>query len=435
MNSTVIQKALKTKVRLVIFNEINEQKTFKQFLKVLNLLQKNEDEKLLTEYYNLCSLLLDYGEGKQEKGPGDAWQNFLLNYILETENIFSRKSRNLTFGELGTSLKNAVTNDLKYLKRLYRINAKTLKNEIKDRLKLDTLPDCSQMTAGNKSWNQLKIKVENKLDQTDEWENLAQKLGNFYRRTGTGIFNIFKAFKWNSETHKLRGIKNVDDIKLEQLIGYRKQQQKIIENTEKLLANFRANNILLYGARGTGKSSTIKAILNKYCKDGLRLVELVKKDIFHLSQIFTELSQQPNLKFILFLDDLSFGEQENNYKDLKAILEGRTQPIPDNVVIYATSNRKNLIKESNSENNEVNRQETTEEKISLSDRFGIQIIFLTPQKSKYLDIVKGLTKQRGLNINEKSLEKKALQWERQQNGRSGRTARQFVDNLEASLKN
>lgn len=435
--------------RLLIFRKLTTTNIFKAYKELVELLVKDDQgfatadsdikKEILRQYYYVCSLLIIHGEENNGSVSGDAWQNYLMNYILEDRNVFTRKAENMPLTEIGESLKGAVVSDLCYLQKLYRVDNNILKTVIKDKLQEQVngkLPDWNKITDKEKGWNIDKIELKNKMKQ-ENWGSLLAPLADFYRKSGTGMFNVFKAFRWqqNGVSSGLQGISYIDGITLDNLIGYQYQQQQLKNNTKKLLEGYRANNILLYGDRGTGKSSTVKAMVNEYWDQGLRLVELAKGDIYDFPDILDHLSRR-NLKFILFLDDLSFDENEGEYRDLKALLEGRVQPLPDNVVIYATSNRRHLIKEKFSDRevgsgNEIRRQDTVQEKLSLADRFGMYIIFTTPDQTEYLKIVWELARQEGIDIKDELLEKKALQWEKRQNGRSGRTARQFVDYLKS----
>jgi uncharacterized protein len=225
---------------------------------------------------------------------------------------------------------------------------------------------------------------------------------------------------------------------LQDLVSYDLERSEVINNTLQFLKGFPANNILLYGDRGTGKSSTVKAILNEYYNQGLRLIEVSKSHLIDFPEIIADLKERKQ-KFIIFVDDLSFDDNEQNHNSLKAVLEGGIESKPSNVLIYATSNRRHLIKEkfsdrvgfqSGNADDEVRSADTMQEKLSLSDRFGITVVFSSPNKDKYLEIVEGLAIKRGLAFDKESLKKEALKWELWYNGRSPRTARQFIDWLE-----
>ena len=267
------------------------------------------------------------------------------------------------------------------------------------------------------------------------WGDCLQDLAGYYRQAGSGIFGKYGAFRWVSRSRSLEGIAEPDRVSFQELTGYKSQQQVVLDNTERFLAGLPANNILLYGDRGTGKSSTVKALLNRYQNRGLRLVEVPRSALGDYLLIIKQLRRRPQ-RFILFIDDLSFEESETEYKELKAVLEGGLENRPANVLIYATSNRRHLVKENFTDrqpvlepNGEVRPADTVQEKLSLADRFGITVLYTAPDRKLYLDIVREAARLRGLQIEDAVLEQRALQWESRHNGRSCRTARQFVDYL------
>jgi predicted AAA+ superfamily ATPase len=224
-------------------------------------------------------------------------------------------------------------------------------------------------------------------------------------------------------------------VRLAELVAYERERAPLIRNTERFLAGLPAHHALLYGLPGTGKSSTVKAILNEYADDGLRLVEVKKEDLAELPEVL-EVLRGRGQRFVLFVDDLSFEEHEVEYKALKALLEGSVEEPPENVRLYATSNRRNLIRESFSERDggppdDVHARDTMQEKLSLAARFGLRVTFPSPDQARYLEIVAGLARERGLAVPAEHLRERALLWDRWHAGRSGRTARQFVDELEA----
>jgi predicted AAA+ superfamily ATPase len=236
----------------------------------------------------------------------------------------------------------------------------------------------------------------------------------------------------------LRAVPRPDPMRLSALIGYDREREPLLRNTERLLAGLPSHHALLYGLPGTGKSSTVKATLNEYADRGLRLVELSKEDLKELPRVLEALRGR-GPRFILFVDDLSFEEDEIEYKSLKALLEGSVEEPPTNVRVYATSNRRNLIRERFSEREEggtsddVHGRDTMQEKLSLAARFGLRLTFPSPDQKRYLEIVTGLVADRGLKVPPDELREKALLWDRWHAGRSGRTARQFVDELEAEI--
>ncbi len=229
------------------------------------------------------------------------------------------------------------------------------------------------------------------------------------------------------------GISCPDPVGLNDLIGYNSQKQQICINTEQFLKGYPANNVLLYGSRGTGKSTMVKALLNEYGEQGLRLVELTCEDLESLPEVIALLRGHAQ-KYIIFVDDLSFEDYETRYKGLKAALEGSLTARPDNILIYATSNRRHLVREYHSDRNaplddEIHTWDTMQEKLSLSDRFGLTITFPSPTQQLYLEIVEKLIEERGLTLDPELVRRSALAWERSHHGPSGRTARQFVDSL------
>ena len=250
----------------------------------------------------------------------------------------------------------------------------------------------------NKEIYEVFSKLQINLAKSTSVEDFYNILYNHYHKYGVGKYGLNKAFRYVDGN--IVSINHIEDNTLEQLIGYERQKDRLIANTEAFIKGKKANNVLLYGDNGTGKSSSIKAILNRYYKD----------------------------KFIIFMDDLSFEEYETEYKYLKAVIEGGLEKKPDNVLIYATSNRRHLIKETWSErdDSEINVNDAKQEKLSLVARFGVQILYVHPDKQHYLDIVDGLADQYHLNIDHDELHRLAMEWELRNGGYSGRVAKQFI---------
>ena len=260
-------------------------------------------------------------------------------------------------------------------------------------------------------------------------EEFYQILYNHYYQYGVGKYGLNKAFRYLNDS--IIPIDHIGNNTLDQLIGYESQKERLKANTEAFLKGKKANNVLLYGDSGTGKSSSIKALLNEYYKDGLRMVEVYKHQFIALPQIINEL-QNRQYHFVIFMDDLSFEEFEVEYKYLKAVIEGGLEKKPDNILIYATSNRRHLIKETWNDRNhdqEINNNDAKQEKLSLVSRFGVQIMYIHPDKQHYLDIVDGLASTYGIDIPLDELHELALQWEIRNGGFSGRTAKQFIHML------
>ena len=243
----------------------------------------------------------------------------------------------------------------------------------------------------------------------------------------------YTVFRWDLDLG-LVPVRHPDRIQMDDLIGYERQKAVLTQNTEAFVAGRPANNVLLVGSRGTGKSSSVKALLNQYADIGLRLVEITKHDLRHLSSIMQALRERGK-KFILFMDDLSFEEFEIEYRHLKSMMEGGVETKPDNVLIYATSNRRHLIKETWTDRtganaDDIHSWDTINEKISLSDRFGITLTFAPPNQDEYLRIVESMARKRNICLPSAELRAEAIKWETAHSGRSGRIAQQFIAHLE-----
>jgi predicted AAA+ superfamily ATPase len=284
-----------------------------------------------------------------------------------------------------------------------------------------------------KAIDKLKLNILN----CDNWGDSLENIIEFYKQYGTGIFGEYRAFVWEHEDNNeyLRGIETPDPIRLKDLVGYEDQKDIIIDNTRQFLNGYPANNLLLYGSRGTGKSSTVKAITNEFYDEGLRLIEVDKNKLADFTKIIRILKNK-NLKFIIFVDDLVFEEGEASYSALKTILEGGVENSSNNILIYATTNRKHLVKETFSEraSDDVHANDTIEEKLSLSDRFGITVSFYSPDQKEYLKIIDGIVEARGLEVDMDYVHAEALKWTRWHNARSPRTAKQFINWLEGTLQ-
>jgi uncharacterized protein len=356
---------------------------------------------------------------------GRSWQEHLIQRILEAENPFTIQAQSLTV--LPEGLVVAAHHDLKCLQSLYQCSSDHLASLLKA-----IVPECSVPLLPES----FALSPDSCLKTTNSWPECLPDLVSRSQKNGVGLFASFRALRWQSG--EIVGISSPDVVDLDHLVGYDKQKQILLKNTEFLLAGYSALHVLLYGSRGTGKSSLVKALMSKYGDQGLRLVEVSKADLQYLPIIVETLRSQPQ-KFVLFVDDLSFEEDENSYKALKVVLEGNLTGRPKNVVIYATSNRKHLIREffgdrpDPSNLDEVHAWDTVQEKLSLSDRFGLTLTFMSADQKTYLHIVHQLAQQVGICLDSEDLERRALQWVAHHNGRSGRTARQFIDFLQAEM--
>lgn len=374
-------------------------------------------------------------------------QEYVMDKLLFDENPFSIKAENRGLKKRDI-IEKAAKNDLNnlcYISKLtsFDVRKSMLKyiSDSKSKQIVERLPEW-KVEADFEGVNDPEYvrDMKQKLCNSNNWNECVDDIKEFHKQYGCGIFARYRAFVWEHIDNKgcFKGIENPDPISLSDLIGYEREHQIVIENTLQFLNGFFANNVLLHGDRGTGKSSTVKAILNKYYTQGLRMIELPKSYIVDFPDIIRKLKNRPE-KFIVFIDDLVFGDDEESYTELKSILEGGLENKSSNIIIYATSNRRHLVKEyfnermtssySGSEG-EVHEGDSVQEKLSLADRFGINVVFVSPDKKKYLEIVDGIAQKRKLNIDKDTLHKEALKWELWYNGRSARTARQFVDWIE-----
>ncbi len=259
---------------------------------------------------------------------------------------------------------------------------------------------------------------------------------NSYGKNGCGVFYDSTAFSWDERAKKLSPVKSVNAIKLSDLKEYAEEKEVVINNTLAFLKGLPANNVLLYGDRGTGKSSTVHAILNEYAKDGLRLVEMSKSAITDFPLLVAAISAAKRFKFVIFIDDLSFSDGENDYAQLKAALEGSISKTP-NILIYATSNRRHLIKETHSDRqgDEVHVNDSVQEQLSLSDRFGLVVTFINPDKKEFCGILKAILQDRKIDgFDDETLSLYAERYAIKKGGRSPRAARQLADIIESSIK-
>jgi predicted AAA+ superfamily ATPase len=273
------------------------------------------------------------------------------------------------------------------------------------------------------------ILLAEELCNAESDEAFLNMICKFYGEVGVGKFGMFKAFRLNQDA-EIEPVISVEHIRLNDLIGYEIQKKKLTDNTESFLAGGKANNVLLFGDSGTGKSSSIKALLNEYYDAGLRMIEIYKHQFKDLSTVINTVKDR-NYKFIIYMDDLSFEEFEIEYKYLKAVIEGGLEKKPDNVLIYATSNRRHLVREKYSDNEErdddLHTRDTVQEKLSLSARFGVSIYYGSPNPREFKEIVKGLAKQNNISMPEDKLLAEANKWELSHGGLSGRCAKQFIN--------
>jgi len=389
----------------------------------------------------LISLLAEEAELYPEQMVGDAWHNHLLDRVLLSENVLSRKAERTGAAGIGEALRREAQHELGLLQTLYEQGGYILASEAYSALGHVSAPGWGgyQPLGGGPAIHSADaLAFKRKLGGSNDWPSLLDELLDTYAKAGTGIFGRFRAFRWvhGKDGSKLEGVDYPDTVRLQDLVGYEHEREPVVRNAERFAAGLPANNVLLYGERGTGKSSTVKALLSEYGDQGLRLIEVSKEHLDDFHELMAPLRNRHE-RFILYVDDLSFEEQETHYKALKAILEGGIESRPENVVLYATSNRRHLVRERfgdrDAMEDDVHMMDTLEEKLSLSDRFGIRVTFGAPDQDRYLEIVAALARQRQIPLPTDDVLRRALLWAQRQNGRSGRTARQFIDDLTAEL--
>ena len=392
---------------------------------------------ILDEINRLLDLATTYGFDR------NLWHNYLAFLLATTETPFTLVSEKVGANE-GT-VNHFAENDFSIFLSLFRYDFSGIEKE----LGIDCFSVISNYRAVgkkerifNKSVSDKVQELSRAIENTDSVSGMYRIVTDFYKQYGVGKFGLNKAFRVNDENKEkefLIPITATSDVQLEDLVGYELQKQKLIANTEAFVQGRMANNVLLYGDAGTGKSTSIKAILNRYYSQGLRMIEVYKHQFKDLQSIISEIKNR-NYRFIIYMDDLSFEEFEIEYKYLKAVIEGGLETKPENILIYATSNRRHLIKETWGDRNdrsddEMHRSDTVQEKLSLVARFGVSIGYFKPSHQEYLHIVSELAKRYPqITLSEKELALLANQWELRSGGASGRTAQQFINYLVGSVE-
>lgn len=389
----------------------------------------------------LFTFLAGEAELAGEALVGDAWQHHLLGRLVEDENPFSLKAERAGRHAIGPALLRQTQADLAALERCYRLDGAAIARGV---ARLTGTPPASWggfhplSTSGTPT---ARRRMMLRIAATRHWSRIAGDLADYYAAHGVGLFARYRAYRWihhgDGRGH-LEGVAQPDPVRLDDLVGYEVERQPVVDNTRQFVAGLPANNVLLYGDRGTGKSSTVKALLTEFHAQGLRLIEVPKELLPDYLQIVAPLRTRRE-RFILFVDDLSFEEHETQYKALKAALEGSLEARPENVVLYATSNRRRLVRERFSDrkgpaiDDDVHVEETMQEKLSLADRFGIHVPFLIPDRDRYLEIATVLAARYGIGLSGEEIRRRALLWAQWHNGHSCRTARQFVEAVRGEL--
>lgn len=390
-------------------------------------------DKLISDIYEQIKRILevatDYGFDK------NLWHNYLTFYLITNENPFS-----LTCEKVGAndgSVNEFAKNDFKVFMNLFNYDFRPIEAALGINC-FSLISDYKAIVKKELMYNKnvsekvqaLSLKLETAKDENEFFNYVT----DFYKAYGVGMFGLNKAFRviGGDNGVTFTPINNMDKVMLDDLIGYEIQKKKLVENTEAFVQGRKANNALLFGDSGTGKSTSIKAIVNEYYDQGLRMIEIYKHQFKDLSNVIASIKNR-NYKFIIYMDDLSFEEFEIEYKFLKAVIEGGVETKPDNILIYTTSNRRHLIKETWNDrndlesNNGLHRSDTIEEKLSLVNRFGCQISYSKPSQKEFFDIVIGLARKNNVKMTDEELMAEANKWELSHGGISGRTAQQFIN--------
>ncbi|WP_204105799.1 MULTISPECIES: ATP-binding protein [Spirulina sp. CCY15215] len=402
---------------LLLYQNVLDNNVGRAFVSLLSTLKEGNSIHCLQAYGRWFKTLAETGKN---------WQDYLIQQILWDDNPFSRQVQQISLDALPPALIAAVQYDLQALNFLYCCSEEQLSKWVRATCKMQELPVVWHIEGTRSHF----------LHQYNNWSEVLPQLAEHYCQNGTGIFSRYRALRW--QKGQLKGISHPDPIQLTEIVGYEMQKATLIKNTEFLLAGYPALHVLLYGSRGSGKSSLVKGLLGKFGDRGLRLIEVSKSELYDLSAILEQL-RNISQKFIIFVDDLSFEEDDEAFKSLKVVLEGSVTAKANNVLVYATSNRRHLIREffedrpRPRDSDEVHSWDTMQEKLSFSDRFGLTLTFEPANQDTYLEIIHHLALEANIKLETEDLEFRAKQWATRHNGRSGRTARQFIDFLKAEL--
>ena len=377
-----------------IFNNIKKKYIFDSFVNALDTEYKNE---FLS---NITNFALELGIS------GNIWQKYLLYVLIFNDNPYTRQ---IERRHVDNVLELARL-DLKEYYRLYNIKRDFMESIINFNFPVKKTEVAIALDE-----------LESKIDLN--YESFEKEILGFYENTGLAFMSLYKAFRVLDGN--LSPIYNILNVEFDDLIGYDYQKELLINNTLDFINDRPANNVLLYGDSGTGKSTSIKALINTYFKDGLRIIEVYKHQMEEISKIVNTLRNRP-YHYIIYMDDLSFEEDEVEYKYLKSVIEGGIEPKPNNVLIYATSNRRHLIKENFSDNEDKHRRETEAEKLSLAYRFGLQIFYSSLSPDEFKKMVKELALRNDITVDDEILFKEANVWEMSYGSLSGRCATQFI---------
>ena len=366
---------------------------------------------------------------------GNLWHCYLTDFLVNHENSYSMACE--IRGNIEGSINELVLHDIEIFRYWYQFDF----TELIQTLQVPELASLFSYEAGSAGGRVYNTRIRDRIcklarqfDMDKTTVDMKNSLTEFYKDYGVGRFGLHKAFRVNHTGNdaEIVPIRNIAHVKLDDLVGYEIPKKKLTDNTEAFVSGRKANNCLLFGDAGTGKSSSIKAVANEYYDRGLRIIELYKHQFRDLNDVIAQIKNR-NYKFIIYMDDLSFEDFETEYKYLKAVIEGGLEKKPDNVLIYATSNRRHLIREKFSDKEDrkdsMHAGDTVQEKLSLASRFGVTIYFGSPDKKQFQQIVLALADRFGVTMDRETLLAEANKWELAHSGLSGRTAQQFIDYL------
>ena len=426
--------------RLILYRDFEGSRLLRD---MVWLMENYEDE--FYEQEDVAGLLYDCMNRLLEMAGkygfyGNLWHCYLTDILVNDENSYSCAAEMRGYAD-GT-LNRAALHDLRIFKELYDFDLL----KMAEALGADDFDIVLSYEAGERESHVYNTRIcsricalAQKLSGSRTAEEMKDTLTQFYGEYGVGKFGLHKAFRVARADGLVRiePVSKTAHVCLSDLVGYELAKKKLTENTEAFVNGKKANNCLLYGDAGTGKSTCIKALANEYYSKGLRIIEVYKHQFQDLNEVVAQIKNR-NYKFIIYMDDLSFEEFEIEYKYLKAVIEGGLEKKPDNVLIYATSNRRHLIRENFRDREErdedLHINDTVQEKLSLSSRFGVTIYFGSPDMKQFQEIVRRLAEKEGIEIPEQELLTKANQWELSHGGLSGRTAQQFIDHIAAQYR-
>ncbi|MFQ9515957.1 MAG: ATP-binding protein [Eubacterium sp.] len=428
--------------KLLIYGDLPKNSILMELSNIIREYKEEDYKKdeIITKIYHQVKRILevgtDYGFDR------NLWHNYLTYLLITNENPFSLTCEKVGANE-GT-VNYFAKNDFKQFKALFDYDFSAMEKE----LGIDCFEKLGNYQAigktelmYNKNVSEKVLALSERLENTKDENDFFDCVTQFYKDYGVGMFGLNKAFRISDKDEGIHfhAINNMERVMLDDLVGYEIQKKKLIDNTEAFVQGRKCNNCLLFGDSGTGKSTSIKAIINEYYDQGLRMIEIYKHQFKDLSNVIAMIKNR-NYKFIIYMDDLSFEDFEVEYKFLKAVIEGGVETKPENILIYATSNRRHLIKETWNDRSDIkvengmHKSDTMEEKLSLVHRFGVTINYSKPTQKEYFEIAVELCRRLGIDLPEDQIKAEANKWELSHGGISGRTAQQFANYMAGQQK-